>query len=101
MAIGRVHGKTFDMTTRGHLNFVWSQLINVKRWSQLIKVIRIPGTVRTKIITEITYGLHFGRSLYGWKDKRITFLMDLVSHLNTILFHGKRRTMRRTKSVRV
>jgi hypothetical protein len=44
---------------------------------------------RTKIITEITYGLRFGRSLYGWKDKGITFPMDLVSCPNTILFHGK------------
>jgi hypothetical protein len=27
--------------------------------------------------------------LYGWKDKRIIFSMDLVSRPNTILFHGK------------
>jgi hypothetical protein len=47
-------------------------------------LIRIPGIVRTKIITDC-----FGRSLYGWKDKGITFPMDLVSHPNTILFHGK------------
>jgi hypothetical protein len=46
---------------------------------------------RTKIITEITYELRFGRSLYGWKDKTITFPMDLVSRLNTILFHRKHR----------
>jgi hypothetical protein len=52
--------------------------------------VTITGTVRTKIITEITYGLRFRRSLYGWKDNRITFPMDLVSRLNTILFHGKR-----------
>jgi hypothetical protein len=49
-------------------------------------MIRIPGTVHTKIITEFTYG----RSLYGWKNKRIIFRMDLVSRLNTFLFHGKR-----------
>jgi hypothetical protein len=54
-------------------------------------LIQILGTVHTKIITEITYVLRFGRFLYGWKDKRITFSMDLVSHPNTILFHGKRR----------
>jgi hypothetical protein len=35
----------------------------------LERLIRIPGTIHTKIITEITYGLCFGRSLYGWKDK--------------------------------
>jgi hypothetical protein len=57
----------------------------------LQRLIRILGTVSTKIITEITYGLHFGCSLYGWKDKRITFRMDLVSRPNTILFHGKHR----------
>jgi hypothetical protein len=57
----------------------------------LERLIRIPGTVRTKIITEIAYGLRFGRFLYGWKAKRITFPIDLVSHPNTFLFHGKRR----------
>jgi hypothetical protein len=31
----------------------------------LERLIQIPGTVRTKIITEITYGLRFGHSLYG------------------------------------
>jgi hypothetical protein len=53
-------------------------------------LIQISGAVHTKIITEITYGLHFGCTLYGWKAKRITFLMELVSHPNTFLFHGKR-----------
>jgi hypothetical protein len=52
-------------------------------------LIQIPEIVRTKIITEITYGLCFGRSLYGWKDKRITFPMDLFSRPNFILFHRK------------
>jgi hypothetical protein len=46
-------------------------------------------TIHTKIITDITYGHCFGCSLYGWKAKRITFPMDLVSHQNTFLFHGK------------
>jgi hypothetical protein len=54
-------------------------------------MIRISGTVHTKIITEITYRLHFGRSLYGWKDKRITFPVGLVSCPNTFLLHGKHR----------
>jgi hypothetical protein len=35
----------------------------------LERLIRIPGTIHNKIITEITYGLRFGHSLYGWKDK--------------------------------
>jgi hypothetical protein len=56
----------------------------------LERLIRIPGIVRTKIITEITYGLRFWRSLYGWKDKRITFPMELISHPCTVLIHGKR-----------
>jgi hypothetical protein len=33
----------------------------------------------TKIIAQITYQLRFGRSLYGWKDKRINFPMEPVS----------------------
>jgi hypothetical protein len=65
------------------------------------RLIQIPGTVRTKIVTEITYGLRFGRSLYGWKDKRITFPMDLVSRPNTFLLHGKRRTHEAYRTVRV
>jgi hypothetical protein len=42
----------------------------------------IPRTVGTKIITLVTYQLRFGRSLYGWKAKRITFPMELVTHVN-------------------
>jgi hypothetical protein len=45
--------------------------------------IRILGTVRTKILSQITYQLHFGRSIYGWKDKRINFPMELVSYPNS------------------
>jgi hypothetical protein len=45
--------------------------------------IRILGTVRTKIVSQITYQLRFGRSLYGWKDKRINFPMELVSYPNS------------------
>jgi hypothetical protein len=55
----------------------------------LERLIQISGIVHTKIITEITYGLRFGRSLYGRKYKRITLTMDLVSRPNTILFLGK------------
>jgi hypothetical protein len=42
----------------------------------------IPRTVRTKIVAQITYQLRFGRSLYGWKDMRINFPMEMVSDLN-------------------
>jgi hypothetical protein len=38
---------------------------------------------RTKIVAQITYQLRFGRSLYGWKDKRINFPMELVSYPNS------------------
>jgi hypothetical protein len=38
----------------------------------------------TKIIAQITYQLCFGRSLYGWKDKRINFPMELVSYPNSL-----------------
>jgi hypothetical protein len=45
--------------------------------------IRIPGTVGTKIVAQITYQLCFGRSLYGWKAKRINFPMEPVSYPNS------------------
>ena len=44
--------------------------------------IQIPGIVHTKFVAQITYQLHFGRSLYGWKDKRIKFPMEPVSYPN-------------------
>jgi hypothetical protein len=44
--------------------------------------LRILGIVRTKIVAQITYQLRFGRSLYGWKDKRIKFPMEPVSYPN-------------------
>jgi hypothetical protein len=50
----------------------------------------ILGTIRTKIVAQITYQLRFGRSLYGWKDKRINFPMELVSYPNSFWVHGKR-----------
>jgi hypothetical protein len=53
--------------------------------------IRISGTVHTKIVAQITYQLCFGHSLYGWKDKRINFLMELVSSPNFFWVYGKRR----------
>jgi hypothetical protein len=35
-----------------------------------------------QIITQITYQLCFGHSVYGWKYKRINFSMEPVSYLN-------------------
>ena len=34
---------------------------------------RIPETVCTKNNVTVTYGVHFGSSLYGWKDNFVTF----------------------------
>ena len=45
--------------------------------------IRIRGTVRTKIVTQLTHQLRFRRSLYGWKDKRISFPMEPVPYPNS------------------
>jgi hypothetical protein len=45
--------------------------------------IRIPGTIDTKIVTQITYQLRFGRSLYECKAKRINFPIELVTHANS------------------
>jgi hypothetical protein len=62
----------------------------------LKRLIWISGTVHTKIITKITYGLRFERSLYGWKDKRINFQMDLVSCPTPSYFIGNVKTIRHT-----
>jgi hypothetical protein len=45
--------------------------------------IRILGTVCTKIVAQITCQLHFGLYLYGFTDKRISFLMEPVSYLDS------------------
>jgi hypothetical protein len=51
--------------------------------------IQIPGTVRTKIVAQITYQLRFGCYLYGWKDKMINFPMEPVPSRNSFWVHGK------------
>jgi hypothetical protein len=40
---------------------------------------RSPGPPHIQIDVQIAYDLHFGRSTYVWKDKEITFPMELVS----------------------
>jgi hypothetical protein len=70
--------------------YLWYKETKRPRLIRFGKVDSDYRTTRTKIITEITYGLPFRYSLYGWKVKTITFQMDLVSHPNTFLFHGKR-----------
>ncbi len=51
-------------------------------------VIRSPGPVSTKTGAQVTYVLGLGRSLYGWKAKKITFPMVLVPRLNSFRVNG-------------
>jgi hypothetical protein len=53
-------------------------------------LIRISGTVRTKIIAQITYELYFERSLYECKDKRINFSIEPISYPNSFWVRRKR-----------
>jgi hypothetical protein len=57
-----------------------AKLESQSKWSW--NPIRIPGTVSTKIVTQITYQLRFGCYLYGWKAKSITFPMEQITHQN-------------------
>ncbi len=45
--------------------------------------IRSLGPVCTKMDAQVAYVLGFGRSLYGWKSNKITFLMVLVPRPNS------------------
>ncbi len=45
---------------------------------QTSSAIRSPGPVRTKTGAQVAYMFGLGCSLYGWKAKKITFLMVLV-----------------------
>ena len=42
------------------------------------------GAGRTKIDAQDTYRLHFGRSIYGWKDNFIELPMAPVPHQTSI-----------------
>ncbi|TVU13325.1 hypothetical protein EJB05_40374, partial [Eragrostis curvula] len=44
---------------------------------------RTPGPVGTKTGAQVAYEIGFGRYLYGWKAKKITFPMEPVSCLNS------------------
>ncbi len=44
--------------------------------------IQSPGPVRTKTGAQVAYVLRLGRSLYGWKAKKINFPMILVPRPN-------------------
>jgi len=41
-------------------------------------LLRSPGATRTKINAQAAYGVHFGCSLYGWKDNFKELPMELV-----------------------
>ncbi|TVU13612.1 hypothetical protein EJB05_40328, partial [Eragrostis curvula] len=52
---------------------------------------RTPTPVGTKTGAQVAYEIGFGCSLYGWKAKKITFPMDLVSCLNSAGVIGNHR----------
>ena len=52
--------------------------------------IRSSGPVFTKTGAQVAYVLGLGRSLYGWKAKKITFPMVLVPHPNSFRVNGNR-----------
>ena len=43
-----------------------------------LSLLRSPGAAHTKINAQAAYGVHFGCSLYGWKDNFKEFPMALV-----------------------
>ena len=53
---------------------------------------RSPGVARTKNDAQVAYGVHFGRSLYGWKDNFKELPMVLVSGPNSLEVNGNRRS---------
>ena len=52
---------------------------------------RSPGAARTKNDAQVAYGVHFGRSFYGWKDIFKELPMALVSGPNSLGINGNRR----------
>jgi len=52
--------------------------------------IRSPGPVYTKTGALVAYVLGLGRSLCGWKAKKVTFPMVLVPHPNSFEVNGNR-----------
>jgi hypothetical protein len=44
---------------------------------------RTPGTARTKTDAQVSYGVRFGCSLYGWKDNFKKLPMEPVSGPNS------------------
>ena len=52
---------------------------------------RTPGTARTKTDGQVSYGVGFGRTWYGWKDNFKTLPIALVSGPNSSGVDGNRR----------
>jgi hypothetical protein len=53
--------------------------------------VRSPGAVRNKTEAQVTYGVGFGRSIYGWKKNFIELPMAVVSCQNSSRVNGNRR----------
>ena len=53
---------------------------------------RSPRAARTKNDAQVAYGVHFGRSLYGWKDNFKELPMVLVSSPNSLEVNGNHRS---------
>ena len=54
-----------------------SKGVRIKLEARLSSPTRSPGAGRTKTDAQVAYVLRLGRSLYGWKAKKITFPTDL------------------------
>ena len=53
--------------------------------------VRTAGAGLTKMDAQATYGLRFGRSIYCWKAKEISFPTQLIPYQNTLGVDGNRR----------
>jgi hypothetical protein len=56
--------------------------------------VRTAGAGLTKTDAQATYGLRFGRSMYRWKAKEISFPTQLIPYQNTFGVDGNRRNNR-------
>jgi hypothetical protein len=65
-------------------SIIESQAQGELKSSLFVNPVRTTGVGLTKMVVQATYGLHFQRSRYHWKDKEISFLIQLVPHQNMI-----------------
>ena len=59
--------------------------------------VRTAGAGLTKTDAQATYGLRFGRSIYRWKAKEISFPTQLIPYQNTLGVDGNRRNNMTTR----